>query len=145
MRTLADLAIQMQIRSKEVPVAADNLKRQVAYAALDSLLENTPVDTSVLVSNWRVSSGAIAEPIPAYALGREGSTRETSIAAARAAGRAAIDGIAPGKPIVIFNSVPYAQFLNDGTSSRAPHMFIEKAVLVGNLLAKRLGLQLGVK
>jgi hypothetical protein len=143
--TLRALAIQMRALAKEVPVAVNELRHQTASAALDSLIDNSPADTSTLISNWRVTDGAPEPPISAYSLGRLGSTREASAASARAAGQAAIAAILPGKPIVIYNSVPYARYVNDGSSDRAPHLFVEKALIVGNNIAKSIGLKLGVR
>lgn len=145
MATLLDLAAQMRALSLEVPEAADALKRGVAIAMLDSVLQNTPVDTSRLVSNWRVSTGAIQAPTAAYVLGKGGSTRQASIAAARAAGVAAINAIPAGQPIVIYNSVDYARFLNDGTSEISARLFVEIALRVGAQLIQTAGLALGVK
>ncbi len=146
MATLSDLAKRMTALRAGLATAGLDTKKAVAIAVLDSVLENSPVDTSLFVSNWQAGS-SVAALRDAFALGKGGSTREASVAAARAAGVAAINASRPGEPVVISNPVPYGQYLNDGTSGRAPLLFVERAVLVGNLLlaslAKTIGSGLG--
>lgn len=144
MATLLQLATRMRALSARLPTIADEAKKVVATAMLDSLLDNTPADTSTLVSNWQVGTGPISVVRPAYAEGKGGSTRETSIGAARGAGHAVIEAIAPGKPIVISNPVPYARYVNDGTSQHAPLLFVEKARLVGRLAGSAFKRSIGI-
>jgi hypothetical protein len=134
----------MRALSARLPLIADEAKRVVANAALDSLFENTPADTSTLISNWRVTSGSISPPIPAYSAGKLGSSREASVAEARSAASAAMAAIPPGKPIIIYNSVPYAGYVNDGNATHAPLLFLERARLVGRLAGSMFKRSVGV-
>lgn len=133
MANLSNLAIRMRRLGADLPEQAAAAKRQVAAAVLDSLLENTPVDTSLLVSNWRVDKRT-RPPRGPFETGKHGSTREAGIEGARAAGAAAIANSLPGEPLVIFNTVPYARFINDGASNRPALLFLEKARLVGTVM-----------
>lgn len=133
MANLSNLAIRMRRLKGDLPETAAVLKRNVALAILNFLLENTPVDTSVLVSNWRVDKRT-RPPRGAFELGKDGSTREAGIAGARAAGEAAIAQSKPGELLVIYNTVPYARFVNDGNSVTPPLLFVERAQIVGRAM-----------
>jgi hypothetical protein len=135
----------MRALAASLPAIADQAKRVSATAALDSLFQDTPADTSTLISNWRVSTGAVEAPIPAHALGVKGSTREASAGIAKALAGEAINALPPGAPIVIYNSVPYGRYVNDGTSSQAPRLFLEKARLAARLAATAFKRSVGVK
>lgn len=134
----------MRALAARLPEIADQAKRVSASAALDSLFNDTPADTSKLISNWRVSGGGVEAPIPAYSLGTKGSTRQASAGAARAEARASMDALPLGSPIVIYNSVPYGRYVNDGTSTAAPSLFLEKARLAARLAATAFKRSVGV-
>lgn len=137
MANLTNLAIRMRRLGGNLPEVAASAKRRAATAMLDSLLENSPVDTSLLVSNWRVGNRT-RPPRSAFELGKAGSTREAAITGAREAGRATIAASHPGELLVIYNTVPYARFVNDGASNRPPLLFVEKALIVGKASLKNL-------
>lgn len=108
---------------------------KVATAVLTTLLEETPIDTGCLVSNWRANIGSpLTDVIPAYTVGKKGSEAAANIGQA---GHVAAEVLAqkqPGQDIHITNYVPYVRYLNDGTSRVAAHSFVEKALLAGGEL-----------
>lgn len=133
MANLSNLAVRMRRLKGDIPEAAAVAKRVAATGAVDFVIDNTPVDTSLLVSNWRVDTRT-RPPRTAFELGVGGSTREAAVAGAKAAAHAAIAKSKPGEPLVIYNTVPYARFVNDGTSRVAPLLLVERAQLVARKL-----------
>lgn len=134
----------MRALAARLPEVADQAKRVAVMAALDSLFDNTPADTSKLVSNWRVTSSAVGEPVPAYVLGQKGNTKAASILAARASALAELSAIPLGRQMVIYNSVPYGRYVNDGTSHNAPSLFLEKARVAASEAARSFKRSVGV-
>lgn len=100
-----------------------------------ALVNSTPVDTSAALSNWRVGTSA-GGAVPPYYSGLAGSTQGASAAAAIAAADAAIAAAKGANKLVIFNSIGYIRFLNEGSSAQAPAGFIEAGILRGKLAAK---------
>ena len=137
MATLRDLAARLNNLADNAERLADEAKARVALAIVKQLVQDTPVDTSQALSNWRVGTGSTPPPIPPYYAGVQGSTRDASIGAAIAAAEAAIAANKSADVLVIFNAVPYIRRLNDGSSAQAPAGFIERAVLAGRLAARR--------
>lgn len=136
--TLRGLAARL---NKLVDTGLDDMvaeeRARVALAIIRALIENTPVDTTAALSNWRVSDGPLAAAIAAHVPGSQGSTRGASIAVALAEAEAAIRARRYAKALVIFNTIPYIQRLNEGYSRQAPAGFVEKAILVGRLAARK--------
>lgn len=131
MATLLDLARKMDQLSGNIEKAANELKKELALLLVEELTRVTPVDTSKALSNWRANvQGRIEAAIEAHFLGSRGSTQAASISEAIAAAKAEIAGAKPGKPIAIFNSVPYIRRLNEGSSRQAPAGFVEASVLI---------------
>lgn len=123
--------------------AANELKREVALFLIERLLNDTPVDTSQALSNWRASTqGTIGGWIDPYVRGEAGSTKEASLRAALARARAEIMRSKPGMAISIFNNVPYIRRLNEGYSAQAPAGFVEAATMLARRFAKERGLKL---
>ena len=132
MANLLDLATQMRQLAASLPRVGNEARKRAAHAFLDSVTEDSPVDTGRFVSNWQIGHGVGAEIEP-YAEGLAGSTRQANVEAARAVGHDAINAIEPGQPLVIFNPTDYGEYLNSGSSSRPPLLFVEKATLVASL------------
>jgi HK97 gp10 family phage protein len=118
--------------------AAEKASRQavkVAIAVLTVLLEETPIDTGKLVSNWRVNlNSPLTDVIEAHTVGKAASEAAANIGQAGSAAAEVLAQKQSGQPIHITNYTPYVRYLNDGTSRVAAHSFVEKALLVGGEL-----------
>ena len=146
--TLLDLVDELNTATLMISLRSRELTKYVALAMLTYLVRVTPADTSTAISNWQIAVGGTgqgAEPLPAYAPGQGGNTREVSAQAAIAAAREALKGAQPRKALAIINRVPYIKRLNDGSSSQAPAGFIEEAILVGRNAAKTYNFHLRLK
>lgn len=138
-RNLLQLATDMDGLGLIIQLRTRELTKFVTYRMLEYLVEITPVDTSTALSNWIVAVGGSsygADPRPPFFAGTEGSTKDASAAAALLAGKQALKGAVPGKPLALVNVVPYIGRLNEGSSVQAPAGFIDRAVLVGKAAAK---------
>jgi hypothetical protein len=140
--TLKDLAKRLRkaasTRPDSVVSTISNEKAQrVAIAFLRDVVEHTPVDTTLAVSNWLVAIGdmpslATNSIRTAYSYGSGGATAEASRAAAIAVGTAAILTKKPGESIYVYNLAPYIRRLNDGLSAQEAAGFVERARLVAS-------------
>ena len=102
--------------------------KKAANKAIDILVDRTPVDTSLAVSNWRV--GINSSPVGIVAPhGRE---------ATRTIAKAEIATYQGGGQIVIVNNVEYIGMLNIGSSSQDPGGFIEAAEQAAELAEKQI-------
>lgn len=137
MKSLADLADYCDQLPDQIDRAASDLAVQVATAIVNNLTQVTPVDTSNALSNWQVTIGAPAEfERPPFVPGFRGSTYLISMQAAQAAAASVLKTKEPGEPIQITNVVPYIEDLNDGTSKQEPAGFVERAVLIGEVISR---------
>ena len=135
--TLRRLASNLESLTDQLGEGANELKQKVATAILRDLLENVPVDTTAALSNFQVSlqTPRLSE-IGARIPGKQGSTREASLAATETEALRVIAGSSAGEVIYITNTVDYLKYLNDGSSTQAPAGFIERSVLIGRRLVK---------
>lgn len=100
----------------------------ITLEILKDLLNNTPVDTSRAISNWRVSlTGPIRNEIEPYVEGQNGSTKNIAIANAIGEAAGILAARRVGQPIYLGNAVPYIVQLNQGSSRQAPAGFIDAA------------------
>ena len=138
MATFRQLANRLRTQTKRIDQFGDRVKREVASAVVRDLAYNTPVDTGEHVSNWRVGIGVppqgVIEP---YAPGSGGDTRGANARAAVGAARAALKASRPGIPVYVSNAAPAIVRLNNGSSSQEPAGFVERAMIVGRLAAKK--------
>jgi hypothetical protein len=138
MATLRALASRLnKLADTGLEERAAEYRARVALAIIRALIDNTPVDTTAALSNWRVSDGPLAAAIAAHVPGEKGSTRGASAAVALAEAQRAIEAGKHARALVIFNTIPYIRYLNEGSSSQAPAGFIEKAILAGRLAARQ--------
>lgn len=154
-RTLADLGTQMRKLATDIPVRANTLKQQVARTINFGLLQSTPVDTGLAVSNWQVNlDTAATEPRPAFKPTPEGYmkqtkgerawthrgdtevTRQANIAPALELANQTIDSSTPNQSIHITNVLPYIQALDEGHSTQA-ELFVDKSILLAEKLITR--------
>lgn len=132
MANLLDLAEAMRAKAVEVEEAASNLAVNLATVILNDLLEHTPVDETVAVSNWQVSlNNPRRSVIPAYHSGISGYTRPESVEAAFSDAQNTLRTKKPGQVIWITNNVDYMTDLNDGSSRQEPAGMFERAMVVG--------------
>lgn len=130
-----------------IEAGVNNLKRDVSLAVLNSVVEETPVDTGKARSNWQVglnSNDAAPRgpyaPIPSqyrppYQPGPQRSER-SNLQAAIAAGQGTISGANLKQAIYISNSLPYIGRLDDGYSKQTDAGFVSRAVQAGVSVAK---------
>lgn len=104
--------------------------KEVALAAIDALITDTPKKTGQAAANWQAAIGVLPDFKPGY----------TDIPGARAAARAVIGARKPGDRINISNATPYIGLLNQGSSRQAPAMFVEKALARARQQVKRIKL-----
>lgn len=137
MRTLRDLAAEMNALAIELPESGFGGVLIIAEQILRDLVEVTPVDTGAAISNWQVTLNAPAiSPLPSYAPGVKGSTAGAVREAALEAGLAVLRARSGRETIYISNVLPYIRELNGGSSKQAPRFFVERAQLRARLFAE---------
>lgn len=102
----------------------ERVVRVIVLDATANLIEDTPVDTGWARANWIPSIGAP----PSQPAGSP-----TDVGAARAAQQQGVAQIAVGYTLEqgnvnITNNVSYIRPLNEGSSSKAPAMFVQSAI-----------------
>lgn len=147
--------------------AASQIARDVAYAIGNDLVEVTPVDQGYAMSNWQAGLGQsfidTVEPAEASPRGYWASiqqppplgtstkwthrvdpsiTHAANSQPAKDAIAAVLEQKRPGEMITLVNNLPYIQELDNGTSDQAPAGFVDRALLLGEGLAKRAILEL---
>lgn len=144
MATLLDLAHRMKETASLLKSEASRCAVEVAVRIETNLANVTPVDTSNALSNWQVALNdpEMSEIYP-YVPGYKGSSQPQSTAMAIAKAKDVLKNKKPGETIFISNNAPYIIDLNNGSSKQASAGFVERAVLVGKLTAKRFKIRLG--
>lgn len=134
-KTLLGLAREMELLAPRIEKRVNKLKIAVAREVLESLIAETPVDTTAAVSNWQVAlNNPVTSEIPAYFLGRYGETEVASRNAALRAGLLVIKAAKPNDTIIISNLLDYIGYLEDGHSSQPPGGgFVASAIQLGRL------------
>ncbi len=122
----------------------ERIVKLAAKSILKTLVYNTPVDTSKALSNWQASLGSpITSTRDAIFEGKNKSTKSTSAAAALSLGEIQINkftvdkwGTTVGNEIHITNNLDYIEGLNNGTISKQPGAFVEKAIQLADSVVK---------
>lgn len=128
--SLNQLARDMRRLRLRVSAIGNRATKQAAIVALEYLVNNTPVDTTQALSNWRVGiGGPVQGIIPARVRGIAGVTRSASAAVTIAEGRQRINSRKPGQPIHITNNLRYIEGLNNGTISNQASGFVQGAIV----------------
>lgn len=157
-RTLGDLAKQMRELAVNIPLRANDLKKNVTRTINFDLLQTTPVDTGLAVSNWQVQlDSAATEPREAFVPTPEGYmkqkdgirnwthrgdpevTRQANIEPALELANQTIESATPEQTIHITNVLPYIQALDEGHSAQA-QLFVDRAIILGRDLVSRANL-----
>ena len=112
-KNLNDLANDIAKMRKQLDRKVSTRSTSVAKHAIEFLINNTPVDTSKLVSNWIITFGSPKRGIiPAHAVGKKGSTSAISGSIAKNLAFSKLENRKPGTRIYITNNVPYLDEVN---------------------------------
>ena len=136
-RSLKDLSKSMRERAKGLEEIGSQLSIDGTTAMLKEMVEVSPVDTSIALSNWQVSlNNPVANEISAHYVGRHGSSRAASSNEAIAEGVGELQYKKPGQPVFLSNIVNYISDLDDGSSTQFPGGFIPRALIVFRLAVR---------
>lgn len=108
------------------------IQKQIARDIHAQIVDDSPVDTSRFVSNWRIGLGReVDSSIFAHYAGRHGSTRQQSADRSKQLANLALFAASNdfNQPIYVSNPLVYAQALNEGHSQQqAVPGFVQRAV-----------------
>ena len=128
----------MKELAKAVEKNSADATRRAALAVDATVVLATPVDTGRARSNWQVEIGEAATGvIEPYVPGKESSTAGQNARAAIEQGKSKVAQYKGGTAIHITNNLPYIGRLNNGWSAQAPSGFVEKAIIVGMMAARK--------
>lgn len=143
MPNLNDLALYMETLSDKVDSASSQLAVEVAITIISELAYKTPVDTSKALSSWFVTLGSPSTNVgKAYFVGEEGSTRNSSAAETIKNAKNILATKKAGQVIYLTNNQPYIKRLNEGYSKQQAAGFVERAIMVGQVKAKNIKIEL---
>lgn len=152
MADLLDLANQMDQLALQIGGAANQAAKDTASTILNDLLQVTPVDTALALSNWQVTLDAPAGGIiDAYSPSPKGRvkdgvwehavdpvlTAQANVGPTFDAGNNVIQNKQPGQDVFITNNVEYVPALDSGSSNQAPAGFVDRAILLGEQVKNR--------
>ncbi len=109
---------RLRLRSDRFEAGAERIVKNAAHAAFETMVANTPVDTSRAISNWLITrDGPSSDYIEAHAPGKKGSTRTISMAETLANGRMEIEAfdMKRDRDLFITNNTPYLRYNNGST------------------------------
>jgi hypothetical protein len=133
-------------RASAISKIAETIVKIVSTAGAETVIAQTPVDTTRAVSNWRVGlyapvRGEVGPRVP-------GSVRGSGAASARAAmTRSAVATINGYKGatsvggVFISNSVPYISVLEHGGVNRRPHGMVAKGLMAMKARARQISIK----
>lgn len=128
----------MEALPEKIDKAASNVAVSVVKAIDRDVVPHTPVDTTEALSNWQAALNApINFRLPAIFPGEHGSTAAASQSAAISYVDRTLAAKKPGEPVYLSNLAKHIVPLNNGTSSQEPKGFVERAVLIGRLTARK--------
>ncbi len=114
--------------AEAVKVGSQMLMKEVAAAGHKAIVEATPVDTSLAVSNWQVTLGSpafgVIKPVTASSKG-SGEAQAKSLTKAK--GIKVLHGYQKGS-IFITNKVPYIGYIENGSRTIRPHGMVAKGL-----------------
>lgn len=124
-----EFARRISLRGDQVTVGLENRIRVGALAADQRLVLATPVDSGRARANWLPSLDAPKDGLrePQGEDPRAPGSGPNAQAVIEE-GKAVIRKFGPGQTFHVTNSVPYINFLNEGSSAQAPEGFIDKAI-----------------
>ena len=132
MGTLRKLAARMTREADEIETQASDKAVAFALTVIGALAYETPVDTTLAISNWEIGLGSpVSSRRGAFFPGEKGSTYRLSAQAVIKDARAKLATKTPGQSIYISNLQPYIRKLNyEGHSKQGSH-FVEVAIMRG--------------
>jgi hypothetical protein len=131
MAKLSDLVKQMEELEVSLPALMAKAKAAVGRAMVNSLIENTPVDTSQALSNWKVAWGnPDRQVIAPYFRGIYGTTFIESGLEAKSQAAEVLGFPQENKSLFLSNNVDYIEQLDAGTISEQDGLFVEAAYLI---------------
>ena len=140
-KTLYHLSLYVNRISRQISNQSAKYVKAAGREVLKSLVKDTPVDTSLAVSNWTVSIGtSMVNVIPPHVPGSKGSTAAASRAISLAYGRKVINMYKSRQGLFISNPLDYVVLLNQGKSPQMSAGFVERAVMRGRLAVPKVRL-----
>ena len=116
-------------RARQVEIGGLEALRATAVVVNQTVVLTTPVKFGHARANWQIGiDTSITEEI---------DENDISGAATISRNNGTIRSSTPQKIIVLSNNVPYIQQLNEGSSSQAPAMFVQIAILQAITAVKR--------
>ncbi len=116
-------------RARQVETGASQALRATALVINQTVILTTPVKSGHARANWQIGIDvAVTEEI-------DENDISGAVTIARNAGTIRL-GV-PRKSIILSNNVPYIQQLNQGSSSQAPAMFVQIAILQAIVAIKK--------
>lgn len=132
--TIHNLSAAIKKLRERIPVAVNEATKEVAIEILSVAASNTPVDTTKAISNWQIGVGsAPSGVVPPHVPGSAGSTKGQSLAITVDKGKAKLVNRKVGSDIHVTNNADHIDGLNDGTISKQPGQFVQKAELAGTI------------
>jgi len=137
---LPDAMVKLRERIEdEVNIATQKVVLVIVHTAA----ENTPVDTSKAMSNWRVGIGSGPEgEVGARVPGKGGSSGPAVLYIIGEDAKRAMQNRKVGTAVHIVNNAEHIEKLNNGTGFSKPPGFVEKAELMGSLQIKNTQIRL---
>lgn len=133
--SLADLAARLEKLATEVESATVKPSTDCALAIVEYLAYNTPVDTSMALSNWQVFIGGypVGNQIQPHYFGFGGTTQKVSAEKTIKLAKEKLETKKAGETIYIANFKAYIKVLNERGGKYLPPGFVDKALLQGKL------------
>lgn len=124
-RTLSALVVALRAAAKSIPKSVNTIAQETLDELVFELINKTPVDTSLALSNWRV--GLIVpefDAVPAHSLGKEGSSAAQSRATAYLIAKSVIKTKLPTTRVsYVSNNSAHIVELAEGKSAQQPDSF----------------------
>lgn len=147
-KTLYHLSLYVNRISRQISDQSAKYVKAAGREVLKSLAKETPVDTSLAVSNWTVSVGTpMVNVIPPHVPGRRGSTASASRAITLSYGRKVINTYKSRQGLFISNPLDYVVELDNGDIKPADRKnnnwsagFVQRAVMRGRLAVPKVKL-----
>ena len=155
MASMEDLVKRVDKLIIDVPTIGNERKKAAARVINFDLLQITPVDQGIAMSNWIVQNGDASDELrPAFVPSPTGKsvsskgkrewtnsvdpevTRSANFGPANDLAQATIDQAQSGVDLHITNNLPYIQALDQGHSSQAAN-FVDRAIILGTDRASR--------
>lgn len=132
------LTVIMGQRAKEVEAAGPYIVRKLAQVGTDTIVDNTPVDTTRAVSNWKAGAtlpSGESPPVVASVKG-SGASAARRIVKNRSASVFKTAEALKADTVWLANYVPYIGVLEYGSGTHRPHGMVNKGLQAMRAAAK---------